>query len=361
MGTKFRTPVRSVKDPDDSGDDMDEMRRTKLTVRLDDQSANRMLSGDMPVEDAVPGYGPVIRLLEEARSEIKAGPAANGGRASEQEVATVAAMQAALLGRVVPIPDSRRTSMRSRIMAPKAAVTAGIILLGAGTAAAAVTGNLLPSHASHHAGTTKGIETTTGQVSTTTGPGDQGTSNGGTISPTSSSSGGPSVQATFGLCTAFLAGSSNTGSSTTISGKYASTAFKALIAAHGGTVAATTTFCQTYVKDDHPGKAPGSTTTTTTGVPHTGLENPGSSHRPTGSDHGSSPNSVSTPNPGGAATANSASGGVSDQGTNTANVAGGGSSGHGSVNSNGSSAGSGAGSAHGASGNGPANSSHSSH
>jgi hypothetical protein len=129
--------------------------------------------------------------------------------------------------------------------------------------------------------------------------------------------------ATFGLCTAFLAGPST---SNTNSGRDASTAFKALIAANGGTASATKTFCQTYVAKNHPGQP------ATTGKPAT-TDKPATTRKPATAGKSSSHARVPTPNSGGTTTADTASGGASAAGTTRANAASGGASTAGSANS----------------------------
>ena len=100
--------------------------------RLDERTADRLLSGAVSPDDAPPGYAGVARLLESAGS-----PAGNGA-GSGREAATVAAMQAAVLGHLVPVPDAgEKRKVLSKVMTVKAAGVAAAVLLGGGTAAAA--------------------------------------------------------------------------------------------------------------------------------------------------------------------------------------------------------------------------------
>jgi hypothetical protein len=159
--------------------------------------------------------------------------------------------------------------MLSNLLSAKLAAAAAVAAFGIGTAAAATTGHLPgfspPGHPAvtfvNASGTTTDPTSTTSSTSTSST-----TTDPTTLSNTSSTPGipltGPANQhALFGLCTAFLAGSSDDGSTTTAptntptapSGKDDSTAFKALINETGGTPAATTAFCQNYVKTRHPG------------------------------------------------------------------------------------------------------------
>ena len=246
--------LRNLQGGDDPDDDMSEMRLMGRIERLDNQSADRMLEGVVDADDAAPGYSSVVELVQRARSGVDIS-------ASDREQATVAAMRAVLVDRVVPVPaDVRRRSMRSKIIVPKAALAAGAIVLGAGTAAAAVSGNFSPSHAPPKSDTTTAVGSSPTRDSSPSDQSQQGTPNTlsptGSDSPTPSGSGGeaaPNADDTFGLCTAFLAGSPNAAT-----GKDGSTAFLALIAAHGGTVSATQSFCQTFVSANHPGNPSGS-------------------------------------------------------------------------------------------------------
>ena len=109
---------------------MSEMR----PMRLDPETANRLAGGTLSPDDAPPGYAGVAQLLAEAKT---------GGLAasSTRESATVTAMQAALLGHLVPSSPNQRKRMLTKLLTVKGAIVAGTVLLGAGTAGA-VTGSL---------------------------------------------------------------------------------------------------------------------------------------------------------------------------------------------------------------------------
>jgi hypothetical protein len=107
-------------------------------IRLDAETANRLASGQLNPDDAPPGYSAVAQLLAQARTA----PTVASGR----EPATVAAMQAAVLGRLeLPTSSAKEKKMLGKVLTLKGAAVAGAVLLGAGTAAAA-TGSL-PSQA----------------------------------------------------------------------------------------------------------------------------------------------------------------------------------------------------------------------
>ena len=202
--------------------------------------------------------------------------------------------------------------MLAKVLTAKVAIGATVIFLGAGTAAAALSGTL-PFHATSHADShaKAGLATATSHLPVSTAASSQSSSSQSSSAAGKSttngsipSSGVANSHALFGLCTAFLAGNT----SGTTSGRNASTAFKALIAETGGSTSATKTFCKNYVLADHPG-----------GKPSSGAKS--SSHA-----------RVTTPDGGGTGTANQASGGASSSGTSTADQASGGASSAGSGN-----------------------------
>ena len=111
---------------------MDEMR----PHRLDERTADRLLAGAVSPDDAPPGYAGVAHLLDAA------GTPALEGEGAGRQAATVAAMQSAVLGRLVPLPDPEgKRNMISKALTVKAAAAAAVVVLGAGSAAAA-TGSL---------------------------------------------------------------------------------------------------------------------------------------------------------------------------------------------------------------------------
>jgi hypothetical protein len=118
--------------------------------RLDTRTADRLLSGAVSPDDTPPGYVQVARLLEAAGRQ--AGDAGDtGDTGPERQAATVAAMQAAVLGHPVAVSSARgrRTQMPSKRTAIRAAGVAAAVVLGAGTAAAAT--DSLPSSAQNAA------------------------------------------------------------------------------------------------------------------------------------------------------------------------------------------------------------------
>jgi hypothetical protein len=208
--------------------------------------------------------------------------------------------------------------MLSNLLSAKLAAAAAIAAFGIGTAAAATTGHLPgftpPDHPPvsfvNASGTTTDQTSTTSSTTSTTADPTTTSSSGSSIPQT-----GPANQhALFGLCTAFLAGTSDDTSTSTSatsapastpapSGKDNSTAFQALINETGGTPAATTTFCQNYVKTNHPGNPSTGNSTTTHGKPaNTGNasdDTPGATAGPPSTvDHGNGP-PASTPANGG--------------------------------------------------------------
>jgi hypothetical protein len=286
---------------------------------IDDDTADRLLSGRLAPEDAPSGYAGLAALACTAT-----GPATPAELA--REPADVAAGVAAVVSGPVPLSTlSRRRSMIGKLLTAKAAAGAAVLALGAGTAAAAISGALpiqATSHANTHAkaglataashvGT--GGDTSSGHARSSGHPASPGTSTTPGSVPTT---GTANSHAMFGLCAAFLAG----GSSST-SGKDASAAFKVLIAETGGSASATTAFCKSFVTTDHPG-----------GKPSRSVE-PSMAGKPSRAGKSSSHAPVTTPNAGATSTANQASGGASSSGTSTADQASGGASSAGSANS----------------------------
>jgi hypothetical protein len=102
------------------------------TVPLDTDSADRLLAGSVAPEDAPPGYGPVVRLLEAASAEAVSEELA-------REAETVAAMKAALRSPVHRnIASSRRSFMPFALSRPRltAVVVAAAFAASVGMASA---------------------------------------------------------------------------------------------------------------------------------------------------------------------------------------------------------------------------------
>jgi hypothetical protein len=275
---------------------------------IDDSTADRLLSGRLSPHDAPPGYAALAAMIQAAT-----GPANPAELA--RETAIVAAGVAAVVAAPGPLPAvARRKSMLAKLLSAKVAAVAAVAVLGAGTAAAAISGSLptQTSHASSHA--KPGLTTATSHLPTASTSGHASTANASTSKTGATSSTGPVAgmangQATFGLCTALLAGSNSHATSNTSSGQDSSTAFKALIAAHGGSVSTATTFCKSYVATNHPGNTP-----TSTGKP-ANAGKPASTGKPPTAGDSASHASATTPNSGGTNTAGSASGGASNAGS----------------------------------------------
>jgi hypothetical protein len=182
---------------------VDEMKRT----RLDDRTADRILSGAVTSDDAPPGYAGVAGLLHSAADQ----PAAGG---LTREAATVASMRAAILGHPVPLTASRRRNVLKKVITAKAAAAAVVVVLGA-TGAAAATGALPDSAQStaksvlsalsinvpgpnSHAGTNVSTNDSTTSTTSTTSTSTTVASNNVTTTTVK----GPNANADFGLCTA---------------------------------------------------------------------------------------------------------------------------------------------------------------
>lgn len=101
---------------------------------LDPGTAERMLDGAVAPADAPPGFGPVAELLDAARGGVTP-PAADIG-----VLASAARAGAGRTG-VPDTPTPGRSPVLARFLTLKAAAVAGVVLLGA-TSAAAATGAL---------------------------------------------------------------------------------------------------------------------------------------------------------------------------------------------------------------------------
>jgi hypothetical protein len=101
---------------------------------LDPGTAERLLDGTVAPADAPPGFGPVADLLDAARGGVTP-PAADLG-------ALASAARAGAGGAVDPdSPTPGRPPVLAKFLTLKAAAVAGVVLLGA-TSAAAATGSL---------------------------------------------------------------------------------------------------------------------------------------------------------------------------------------------------------------------------
>lgn len=296
---------------------------------IDDRTLDRLLSGSMAPEDAPPGFDQVARIVRAAQS-----PATSGELAGEKGVVSMAA--AAVSGPVQAslTPGSkRRRRMVSKLATVRAAAITAAAVLGAGAAAAAATGSL-PSQTSKASSHASGLLTAGSNVtSTTTDKNGAPNANPNSANPLNLPTTGPgNFNAVIGLCRAFIAHNSTTTSvggavpTTSSPPENDSTAFTALRKDAGGgsneaTVAATVTWCNTYLSKYSPGNSGSTGGDNGNGNPPSGKPStPGSS-----GTH-SSANSAT------AATSNSASHGDSLAGTSTANSVKGGASSAGSAN-----------------------------
>lgn len=101
---------------------------------LDPGTAERMLDGSVAPADAPPGFGPVAELLDAARGGVTPPPADLGALAS-------AARAGAGRTDSPETPTPGRPPVLAKFLTLKAAAVAGVVLLGA-TSAAAATGSL---------------------------------------------------------------------------------------------------------------------------------------------------------------------------------------------------------------------------
>ena len=109
---------------------MSEMR----TIRLDASTADRLLSGTMAPDDAPPGYAALASMLEAAAGRSDVEPCG-------QEAAIVAEMLA-VMSEPVREPAKTRRTMNNKRLSMRAAALSGVVLIGAGSAAAAAAGSL---------------------------------------------------------------------------------------------------------------------------------------------------------------------------------------------------------------------------
>jgi hypothetical protein len=177
-------------------DEYDEMDR----YRLDDVTAERLLSGQIDPDDAPPGYRSVAAALHRASA------ASSPGGSPARELATVAAVVDAVRSTVPDVPLPRRRRMLTEILTAKVAAIAAVTVLGA-TAAAAAT-NSLPdpaqravSHMASHVGLSVPGPNSHANAHATAAHGAAG-----------DHATGPDAtgNAQFGLCTAYAAGPDTT-------------------------------------------------------------------------------------------------------------------------------------------------------
>ena len=270
-----------------------EMRR----FLLDDQTADRMLSGHMAPEDAPPGFSRAVQVLRATQGPASSTELARGASTVAQAVAAVQASVPSLSHPGHTAQISRRSTMLTKLLTAKVAAIAVATVLGA-TAAAAATGALptTAQNAMSSALSSVGISIPRGSQSQAPGTTSQATSHRGTHGTqqsTTRSTGakGPVVTgaAKYGLCTAYAARSSNPSSSKGTS----SVAFANLEAAAKAAGESVSKFCAgaTPPSSGPPATNPGqSHVPSNPGPPAT---NPGQSHVP--SNPGSPANTSTNP------------------------------------------------------------------
>jgi hypothetical protein len=190
---------------------------------IDDDTADRLLSGQVAPEDAPPSFRAIAQAVQEARLATDVDPT--------RESATVAAVVEALHSGFPSDAPVRSKRMLARMLSAKVAAIAAVGVLGVTAAAAAAATNTLPdpaqsaiSNAASHVGLSVphphghafGL-TKSHHTGSAAAPG-----NGGAVGPDAS---GP---AKFGLCTAYSSGNATTNSH---SHKTKSVAFRNLQAA----------------------------------------------------------------------------------------------------------------------------------
>ena len=243
---------------------------------IDDGTAERLLAGGLSPEDAPPGYAGMAELLRATRA-----PGTQGELAGEP------ALVAAMAEVVRSVPGIRHTPLRrkkmlSKVLTAKAASVFAASVLGA-TAAAAATGNL-PAPAQNaisSAASSVGVNVPNKHANAHAKANAARHGHHGQAGPNGSNPGngpGPNGSNDFGLCTAFLAHFNGTTTTTNGNDNWMDAKpFKALLAAHGNSVDATKTACQTVV--DNKAQQDG------TGNDQAGTQDNASAN---GTDHGQS-------------------------------------------------------------------------
>jgi hypothetical protein len=283
---------------------------------LNDETADRLLSGRLPALDAPEPYRGLASLFEAAAGAPTPQETAQGATVI---AAAMAAMEAATpVHSAAKTPISRRRSMLSKLLTAKAAAAATVAALGLGTAAAAATGALPIGTTNSHS--SSGLAIATSSSSGTNSGNSKGHANN---SGTNSTGAANNQNAQFGLCTAFLAHHPASVTPATSVPSDNSKTFSALISNHTD-LAGTIAYCQTVMSTTTTHAGPGDSTD------NNGTDN--NSGKPADAGKPSSTPPVSTPNSGGTGTADTASGESSSTGTGTAGTSSNGASGAGSGN-----------------------------
>jgi hypothetical protein len=230
----------------------DEMQR----FGLDDDIADRLLSGQVAPEDAPPEFRAIARVVQAVQY-----PA---GMDAARESATVAAIVEALHSSSPSDAPARRKRLLARALTAKVAALVAVGVLGATMAAAAT--NMLPdpaqsaiSDAASHLGLSVPHPDGHGSGLTKNHPPTAG--NDGTVGPHAN---GPAM---FGLCTAFSSGNATTNAH---SHKTNSVAFRNVQAAADKAGMSVADFCKTAT--------PPSTDTTSTSIEETAPTTPNPHH-----------------------------------------------------------------------------------
>lgn len=218
---------------------------------IDDETVERLLTGALAPDDAPPAYSSVARLFE-----IAAGPPTDTELAAEESVLAAAMAALTVPPASGPVPSPRKPKIR-KLLTAKATVLVATLALGASAAAAATTGNL-PS------GAQTAVSNALAHVDISV-PKPNKHANANATASTHGKSGksgdhqaagnGPSANADFGLCTAFMAGPDQQANphagDSSHSGKDSSTAFTALMLKASDAGQSTTAFCQSVIAG-HP-------------------------------------------------------------------------------------------------------------
>ncbi len=251
-------------------------------IRLDEDTAERLLRGKLAPEDAPPGYGHLASLIKAARSPASDAEMAGADRAG-------AAMSHALrVGSGISSPLNRRKSMLGKLLSAKVIAGVAAASLIGGTAAAAATGSLPSPAQSTVAGALShiGISVPNPEVSSTGSAGTTSQSNStqqasaGATKPTAQGR-GPSISGPdrYGLCVAYS--SSSNVSAGASSHKNQSVAFSNLAAAAKAADETIAKFCAGVTPPSSHSAA--STKSQTPTTKYSGTSNPGTSHASSGS------------------------------------------------------------------------------
>ncbi len=258
-----------------------EMRR----FLLDDQTADRMLSGHLAPEDAPPGFSRTAHLLQAVKSPASAAELARKESTLSAMAAASRAGAPSLPHKGTKAPLTRRSNMLTKLLTAKVAAIAVATVIGA-TAAAAATGSLptAAQNAMSSALSHVGISVPRGSQSQapngTSQTGSKPSTHGKpttTKSPGNSKAKGPLVTgaAKYGLCTAYAARSNNPSSSKGTN----SVAFTKLESAAKAAGESVSKFCAGATPPSSTSN-PGKSHVPSNPGPPSSTSNPGQSHVP---------------------------------------------------------------------------------